>query len=369
MSRNRKVLMLLGSYDALAHAGIARAARELNWHLDVSLLKTFQFPVRWEGEGIITSLNQSQRLLSFIRRAKLPTVDLSTWRSDIKCARVAADNEAIGRAAAEHLVALGHQNYAWFALSRNPVGEARFKGFREALPSTVQLARLDGRGAQLHETTYKRLKSRAVPLAVFCKSDDEAAWLLNLCLNHQIRIPEEIAILGVDNNPLICEYQPVPLSSVNHDLERIGYEGALRLDALIEGAQFPGPLLIPPRSVTQRQSTDELAVSDPAVRIALEYMQTQLRRSIGTEDIARVAGISRRSLEIRFKEQMHVSVHERLIETRLYNAMQLFADKSHSITDIAALSGFCNAPHFTRTFKKKHGTTPLKYRKQFFQMD
>ena len=293
MSRSRKILMLLGSYDFHAHAGIARAARVLNWHLDVSLLKTFQLPAQWRGDGIITSLNRSQRLASFIQRAKLPTVDLSSWRADIDLARVVADNECIGRVAAEHFGILGHHNFAWFALSRDPVGEARCKGFRDALPLGVNFCRLSASGAPNRKKILAQLKSFSEPVAVFCKSDDDAAWLLNLCLDCGLSVPSRVALLGTDNNRLICENQPVPLSSVNHDLERIGYEGAMRLDSIINGDYFEEALLIPPTGVTKRQSTDALAIADPAIVEALNFMNTNYRRSIGTDDIAASCGTSK----------------------------------------------------------------------------
>ena len=365
MSRSRKILMLLGSYDSHAHAGIARAARVLNWHLDVSLLKTFQLPAQWRGDGIITSLNRSQRLVSFIHRAKLPTVDLSSWRTDIDLPRVVADNVCIGRVAAEHFGILGHHNFAWFALSRDPVGEARCKGFREALPQGVNFCRLSGSGAPNRKKILAKLESFSEPVAVFCKSDDDAAWLLNLCLDCGLSVPARVALLGTDNNRLICENQPVPLSSVNHDLERIGYEGALRLDSIINGDYFEEALLIPPTGVTKRQSTDALAIADPAIVEALNFMNTNYRRSIGTDDIAAAAALPRRSLEKRFKELLHKSVHEALVEIRLNNAQHFLEHGHSSMTDIAALCGFCNAPHFSRSFKSKYRLSPLKYRKQF----
>ena len=102
------------------------------------------------------------------------------------------------------------------------------------------------------------------PLGIFAYSDYDASRVLGICREHGIDVPREVSILGVDNNPIICENQQIALSSVNHDLERVGYEGAALLDRLMQGEAAPErPVLIPPRGVTTRQSTDTAAVSDP----------------------------------------------------------------------------------------------------------
>jgi LacI family transcriptional regulator len=172
-----------------------------------------------------------------------------------------------------------------------------------------------------------------------------------------------VAILGADDNSLICESQWVSLSSVRYDLARIGYEGAEMLDGLMRGRAPEESLkLIPPQGITVRQSTDALAVNDPLVRAALTYMRVHLRESIGTNEIADHLGVSRRLLELRFREQMHSSIREHLIRTRLAEAKELLSSSQEPIETIAALTGFCNAPHFSRTFKRDVGLTPSQYR-------
>ena len=235
-------------------------------------------PHNWQGDGIITSLNNNQRIAQFIQKSKLPTVDISSWREDIDVARVTADNRAIGITAANHFIEMGHRHCAWYALSINPVGRARFEGFRQGLANyELEPVRLDGGRAQDGSAILKKLSKLPRPCAIFCKSDYDAAWLSDLCLSAEIRIPEDIAILGVDNNALICENQIAPLSSVNHDLERIGYEGAALLEKLMNGEASPSsPILIEPDGITVRKSTDALAISDPLVLQALEFLNLSL---------------------------------------------------------------------------------------------
>ncbi|ADE54141.1 xylose operon transcription regulator XylR [Coraliomargarita akajimensis] len=366
MARSKHILMVLGSYDQSAHEGIARYAGQHGWHLNVSILKDFQLPEHWQGDGIITSLNNSRQLEEFIRGANVPVVDLSIWREDIPLPRVAADNRTIGRMGAEHFLELGHRHCAWFALATNAVSRTRRAAFVEVLKGAgIDCILMDDSRAKDPVVMKQRLQGLPKPCAIYTKSDYDSAWLANLCHDVGLKIPDEIAILGADDNTLICETQIVPLSSVKYDLEMIGYEGARLLDQIINGEKKEDSLkLIPPLGVTVRKSTDQLAVMDPLVRDVLEYLNHEYKRSIGTPMIAAKFGISRRSLEMRFREQMHCSIREYLIQVRVKRAKELLEQTEHPIETIAALTGFCHAPHFSSTFKRQVGFSPSAYRKR-----
>jgi len=365
MIRSKHVLMVLGSYDQSAHEGIARYAGQHNWHLNVSILKDFQLPEHWQGEGIITSLNNSRQLEEFVLHAKVPTVDLSIWREDIALPRVAADNPGIGRLGAEHFIGLGHRNCAWFGLASNPATRARYFAYRDTLAAAgIDCIRLDAVNPQDAGYITERLHKLPKPCAIYTKSDYDSAWIANLCYDAGLRVPDDIAILGADDNPLICESQSVTLSSVRYDLSRIGYEGAAMIDQLMKGEALDEKLkLIPPDGITVRQSTDALAVTDELIRTVLRYLQNNLRLTLGTDAIAEKLGISRRSLELRFREQMHRSIREHLIHLRIESAKHQLKNTREPIETIAALTGFCNAPHFSRTFKQHVGRSPSQFRK------
>ena len=362
--RVKHVLMVLGSYDQSAHEGIAQYAGQHGWHLNVSILKDFQLPEHWQGDGVITSLNNSRALEEFVLQADVPTVDLSIWREDIDLPRVAADNPALGRTGAEHFIDMGHQHCAWFALASNPVSRSRYIAYSARLAEAgITCIRLDRTRPQ--DATYitERLHALPKPCAIYTKSDYDAVWLSDLCMAAGLRVPDEIAILGADDNRLICENQAVPLSSVRHDLKTIGYEGAAMLDQLMNGKQPEQRLkLIPPRGITIRQSTDALAVTDPLIRKLLEYLKANFKRSIGTVELAEMFDISRRSLEMRFRDSMHTSIREHLIRIRIEEAKRLLRFTDEPIETIAALTGFCHAPHFSNTFKKQEGLPPLRWR-------
>jgi LacI family transcriptional regulator len=364
MAQIKHVWMILGSYDQSAHEGIAQYAGQHGWHLNVSILKDFQLPEHWQGDGIITSLNNSRSLEEFVLNAQVPTVDLSIWREDIDLPRVVADNAKIGLLGAEHFLEMGHQHCAWFALASNPVSRVRYSAYSERLAAAgIDCIRLDSVRSQDPSYIKQRLKRLPKPCAIYTKSDYDAAWLSNLCIEDGIRVPEDIAILGADDNALICENQAIPLSSVQHDLRKIGYQGAAMLDRLMHGEILSERIqLIPPRGITVRQSTDALAVTDPVIRKVLKYLQSEYKRSIGTLEIADLFKMSRRNLETRFRSSMHCSIREHLIHLRIKEAKRLLNYTNEPLETIAALTGFCHAPHFSNTFKKLVGVRPLKYR-------
>jgi LacI family transcriptional regulator len=364
MAVGKHILMILGSYDQSAHEGIARYVGEKGWHLNVSILKDFQLPQHWQGDGIITSLNDSQSLEAFVLAANVPTVDLSIWRQDIDLPRVVADNAAIGRLGAEHFLEIAYPHCAWFALADNPVSQSRYKAYHARLEEAgISCIRLDTERPQDGNFITEKLLALPKPCAIYTKSDYDSAWIASLCHNAGIAIPEDIAILGADDNRLICENQLVPLSSVRHDLQTIGYRGAALLDQLMRGITPKNKLtLIQPKGITIRQSTDYLAVTDPLILRVLDYLKSNLRRPIGTNDLVREFDTSRRSLETKFRAAMHCSVREHLIQIRLKEAQKLLRTSTEPVEQIAAMTGFCHSPHFSNTFKKKFGITPKSFR-------
>ncbi|WAJ72394.1 AraC family transcriptional regulator [Catenovulum adriaticum] len=367
MKAPKKILMLLGNYHPATHRGIAKASRDLGWHLNVSMLSPFQIPTHWEGDGIICSLNANQALESFVVQSKIPCVDLSIWRTDLPLPRISGDNDCIGRLAAVHFCENGHQSFGWFCHQQNPVAEARCESFEQELVSRglKPPAKLIGAATQSYDNIKYWLDTLDKPCALFAYNDNDAAWLLNTCLSAGYRVPHDFSVIGVDNNALICDNMPVPLSSINHDHERIGYEGALLLNRIIGGEKVsPEIQYIQPTGITLRESSNLLAARDLIVKEALEYLLNNLTNPIGTNDVAKYLGVSRRNLEQRFKKHLNTSVHKKLLEFRLKKAENLLRNSNQKIEQIAEETGFCHGPHLCRVFKTAYNQSPLSYRKK-----
>lgn len=374
MRQQRTVLMLLARYNHPFHLGISRYAGEHRWHLGASFTSTGILPHGWRGDGVLTTLNQNPHLLAFLRRLHVPVVDLLIQRPDVALPRVVGDNEAIGRIAAEHFLDRGFQSFAWYSDEFTNVERLRLKGFQDRLaPLGVSCAPLiwcQQRGARKSGEWRdqriwigRQLRALPKPLALLAFSDYDAATVLDACGTAGLQVPDEVAVLGVNNSELVCNCLPVPLSSVNHDMERIGYEGAALLDRLMDGAPAPAePILIRPRGITLRQSTDILAVNQPQVRTALKFLRENFQRSIGTSEAAAATGVPRRALEKLFRQHLRRTVHEELLRVRVQHARELLLHSNHSSAEIAQACGFCHPQHFNNVFRQLEGHTPHRYR-------
>jgi LacI family transcriptional regulator len=342
------------------------AARRYNWHLDTNVLTPLNMINHWRGDGILSSLTDNPRTTNFVRKnGATPCVDLSTWRKDIKLPRVAADNEAIGRMAARHFLAYEHRNFAWYASSPTPFGEARFKAFSQALKKAGKAAiRIDGPGSLNYTTMAERLQNLPRPCALFAVNDADAAWLAGLCLEEGFQVPLDFSILGVDNNPMVCEVQSVALSSIDRDTEGVVREGARLLQAAMDGQPPPvETTFIQPKGVIIRASSDTFVISDDIVRRAMRYLTNHLADKTGTPEVAAEFGISRSLLNQRFQQATHSTLHQTLMKMRLNKAAELLAYTQWNLDRIAAETGFTHASHLSNSFKRHFGQSPLTYRK------
>ncbi len=355
--------------------GVARFACAHNWHLNCEMAFSGHIPEGWRGDGIITVLDSRDDVVDFVQRSKVPVVDLSVIRPDIEVPRVSGDHRAIGQTAGELFTERGFQHFAWFTTRDDPAARLREQGFRQTverqavtLESWIFPARARARADEWSvrsQWLIKRLKAIPKPAAVFAFHDGEAANVLDACLLGGIDVPEEVAILGVDNNPIVCESVRVHLSSVNHDLEGLGHAGAEVLEGLMNGGKPPqSPILIPPRGITERRSTDALAVKELPVRVALQFMRRHYPRLIGPDDAAREAGVPRAHLELEFRKLFHHSMRSELARIRLQRAKELLLTSELPVADVAARTGFNTAQYFNNVFRRETGLTPLNYRRE-----
>ncbi|HVU26300.1 MAG TPA: substrate-binding domain-containing protein [Verrucomicrobiae bacterium] len=330
-------------------------------------------PKNWTGDGILTLLADRNDVVDFVVGSRLPVVDLAMGRPEINVPRVAGDNVAIARLAGEHYLERGFKNFAWFSNNSGYVATMRRDAFFNAVHQrsktmedwTFRRKPGDKRGewdARLSWLTC-RLKAAPKPVAVFAFRDADAANVLEACLSGRLDVPEEVAILGVGNNEVICESLCIPLSSVKHNLEELGLAGAALLDRILAGARPPRkPWLVAPQGVQVRRSTDFLAVSDPNILAALRFMRENFHRSVCPSDTAEAVGVSRWNLEKTFRAQLGHTMRIELRRTRLAKAKDLLVNDDCSIADIAARVGFNTPQYFNNVFRSEYHVTPQKYR-------
>ena len=263
MHRKRRVLLLLPAYDPLTHQASVQMARELDWHLDTNLLTPQKMINHWSGDGIMCSLTDDESRVAFcyIKESNLPAVDLSTWRTDFDIPRVSTNNEKLGELAGEHFVKNGHYNFAWYSSSPTPFGERRLEAFTKTVSHAKHsVIRLDAKGCQNHSVMLRRIRNLPRPCAILCMNDADASWLASLCQQEGYHIPMDFSILGIDDNPLICEVQDIGLSSIDKNTTAITRAAALTLQQLMDGEPVIERIkYIEPRGIVTRESSNTLS--------------------------------------------------------------------------------------------------------------
>jgi len=376
--RKPTILLALTSTHHGFYHGAARYAAEHDWHVVADMIYDATIPVGWKGDGILSFVGHWEELAKFVVSAHLPVVEISSVRKDLGIPCVMEDNEAIGRLGAEHLLERNLKTFVWAPFWDDTVNEERFQGFATAIRSAgfdcVRLLPVNTRrSARLSRHMNRTLRRRWVihtirslryPLGIFCYNDCVAADIVDACIESGIRIPDEVAVLGVDNDPVICDCVQVPLSSVRHDLEGMAYEAAALLDRLMNGGLPPEiPKRIAPKGVLTRKSTEVLAVDNPDVASALAYIQDNFPRgNLSVDDVVAHGRVPRRSLERAFRDELQRTILNEILRVRVNHAQKLLETTPHSVTDIAIRSGFASLNHFYRVFRARTGLTPRAFR-------
>ena len=370
--KRRNVLILVTPAYQPRLAGIARYARQHGWQLTI-LDRIARQPKGWNGDGVLVTLRDNPEIVAFVkslRRRKIPVVDLTFNHPELRLPRVSGDHAAMGRLAREHFNERNFRHFAWFSTNWLNIHKLRYEGFagKDPVPRWVfseeaSKDRLDD-FAWFNRWLGGKLKSIPRPLALLAYDDADAARALGACLAAGLSVPEDVAILGIGGDRLICENQSVPISSIEHDQGRTGYEGAELLDRLMDGVEPPRkPVLIPPRGITVRASSDFVAATSPVVRHALEYIRSHIGDSFGLTQIAAATGVSRATVARLFDQELGRPAGAEILRQRLELAKRLLAKDELSIAEIAYRTGFCNPAYFTNTFRAAIGLTPKAWRR------
>ncbi len=372
----RSVLLALTDTHHGFLKGVARYAREHHWHLVPDMIYSAKIPVGWRGDGILSFIGGRDDLAEFILSSGMPAVEISMVRNDIKLPRVEGDNEMIGRLAAEHFLERGFRHFAWAPFMDDVVNDERYQGFANRLALnqlTCDLlptadSRHDNPSSRDWSVKRQRLVEALVrlpnPVAVFAYNDGVAADVIDACDDAGLLVSEAVAVMGVDNDALLCECVRVPLTSVCHDLEGLAYEGAALLDRMMNGEKAPTEVIrVQPKGVVTRRSTDIVAVDDLQLARALRFIRDQYTNPLlGVEDVVAATDISRRLLEMAFRREMKRSLNEEIVRVRMEKVKDLLITTNLKIVDVAAATGFTRPRHLFRTFRKFFGISPKNYR-------
>jgi LacI family transcriptional regulator len=366
--------MALGYYDPQLHRGITRYAREAGWILDTSMAHYGTIPEHWRGDGIVAILIPERADISrYVKQQRVPTVALYADVPEMNVPRVVLDDVKIGRMAAEHFLERGFTNVAFFKFSNAQAVQDRERGFRLAVEELHRdYCLIDWhRAYQAHPGLNwfawlkRQLAKLPLPIGIMVQSDHRATYLISACEAVGLAVPDQVAIVGVDNDEQSCELAVVPISSVDCDREAMAYEGARLLDNLMHKRRPIQPTItIPPKGVVVRRSSDIFAVKDPAVARAMAFIRERYLEPIGVDDVIRASRASRCGLYRAFERELGRSVGDEIDRQRVEHAKRLLAQSSEKLYRIARSSGFSGAEHFTRVFQRTAGMTPSQYRRE-----
>ena len=331
---------------------------------------------RWNGDGIIVRA-ESPDMEARIGRRGIPAVNLRR-QARLRLPLVASDEKAVAEMAFKHLLERGFRHFAYCGFAGLIYSEQRRHCFAAVVaqagyPCQDYVPR--GRGPngshwerEQHGLIYEQSLARWVdrlpkPVGIMACSDLRAQQLLNACQKCRAIVPEKVAVVGVDNDPLLCELSDPPLSSIDQDAPRVGYEAAALLDRLMQGqSPPPEPLLIPPRSIVSRRSTDTLAIEDPEVARAVHFVRQHACSGITMEDVVRHVSLTRVTLKRRFERLLGRSPKAEIMRLKLEKVKQLLAETDLNQAEIARLAGFRHPEYMSAAFHDKMGQTPGRYR-------
>ena len=355
--------------------GIARFSTERgDWSLQMTSgvpFLTAAFMDEWRGDGFIGGV--TPRWHRKLTRDGIPYVNISSQFARMPVPAVVVDNEAVGRLAAEHLMGKGLRHFAVVGFKQDCRLTWRCEGFRrriegEGLPcERLGVRRMVRHGEVVGQDVEEvRLFLQRVeePMGIFAMDDPMARGIVQAAQELDRIVPEEVAVLGEGNWPVVSDIMIPPLSSIDLGADRIGYRAAEVLQSILDGKPAPQePILIPPRNLIQRRSTETLAVEDEDVRRALQFIQDHCREPIQASDVERAAPVSRRTLERRFLRHVGRTIGQELRRTRIRTACQLLAETDLPIYAISTACGFVNRQRFNVAFITEIGMTPSKYRR------
>ncbi len=331
----------------------------------------------WRGHGIIARIT-NRRMASAISRLKVPTVNLRGKLADLPFPYVGVDDQAVARMAMQHLLDRGFRHFGFCGYRRrySAAADRRCDAFlelaREAGCTADVCAVSDSEptfGQELR--SWKKelrliagwIRSLPRPVGVMACTDERGLAVLEACRQIGVAVPDEVAVIGVANDECLCALSIPPLSSVDVSAEQIGYKAATVLEELMDGGNAPEQVLLEPRCVVSRRSTDILAVGDPTVAAALAFIRDHACEQIHVEDVARHVQLSRSSLEHRLKQAISRTVYQEIQRSRIFLAQQLLADSQLPIKQIAYQTGFNSVQYMTRAFRAAIQQTPGAYRR------
>lgn len=381
-SRLKHVAVLIESSRAYGRGlieGVVRYSREQKtWRIDFEPRGLEAPPPwldRWTGDGILARL-PNQLCAQAVSAKGLPVVELYSTSKDTQLPMIAGDNAQIARLAFEHFWERGLRQFAYCGLhpEHHHYIAQRGEAFAQLAHSAgCPCAVFPARRTSVAMSDWDLeqddiaawLKELSKPVGVLACFDERGFQVLNSCRDTGLQVPEQVAVVAVGDDTLLCEMSTPPLSSIDLDAPRIGYEAAALLDRMMRGAAAPQcPLWIPPRGMVARGSSDILAVEDADVATALRLIRDRACDGLQVADVLQNVATSRSLLERKFKQYVGRTPKAHILRIQMDRARQLLLETNLSLREVARQTGFTSEKYFSDAFCRQVGLRPAALRKQ-----
>jgi LacI family transcriptional regulator len=358
--------------------GVARYVREHEpwalYHEPHGLEQSVpQWLRHWNGDGVIARI-QNRRIAQELAASGVPVVDVLGAVPERPFPLVHVDDGAIARMAAAHLLERGLRRFGFFGIEGENWSEQRYSAFCAAVSEVdpqVPIYRMprDSRRRRSWERAEHHIArwiaALPKPAGVLICSDQRGTQFLEACRRARVSVPNELAVVSVDNDEPLCEVCLPPLSSVDPGHLQVGYQAAGLLHTLLRGAGAPHKALqVRPLEIVTRLSSDVLAVADERIGLALRLIRDQAPAGVRIDGIARQVGLSRSVLQRRFRLLLHRSIHQEILNVRITHARELLATTELSLAAVAERAGFKHQEYLGAVFRSRVGKTPAQVREE-----
>ncbi|MBA3481533.1 MAG: DNA-binding transcriptional regulator [Pirellulales bacterium] len=369
------------TYDRRIVRGVAayvqKHRRDWSLYVEEDLIARLPDLKTWAGDGIIANLDD-RRIARAVKSLGVPVVGVGGgygyYEENPEIPYVRTDNRAIARLAAEHLINLGFRRFAFCSeppTRSNGWAKERADAFTECVTEAgFECEVFAGRYSPAKQwrrsqaALQKWLERLSRPIGMMACTDARARHVMQACRAAGLRVPDDIAIVGVDNDDIMCELAQPPLTSIEQGAMRVGFEAAALLDDMMGGKRPQQQrTAVPPEGLVPRQSTDVMAVADEDVAEAIRYIRQRACDPIQVRDVLEVARMSRSTLEARFREAIGRSIHAEIRRVQIDVARRLLVTTNMPIKEVVQRVGVSSVQYFTAMIRHATGQTPGEIRK------
>jgi len=347
------------------------------WQIAANPFSSHHWPeILKKCDGAIVQVHE-KTLAKLVNRLRIPVVSAVNNALTPDLPAVINNDPAIGRMAAEYFLGLNCRAFGFVGFYHPRTwSRERGTGFVERLAAAGHQCSLLAPFENCRAPAFKYLWSpadlkawlKALPprTGIFAATDFVGVMVIDACRELGLAVPEDMGVIGVDNNIMLSEMAPVPLTSIATDARRLGFEAGRMLDLMMQGRKPRQPRLeLPPLDIVIRRSTEFFAIGDPALARAMQFIAAHCQKQISVQDVIKSTPLlCRRNLERRFRSKLACSIHDAIIRARLNKAKRSLAETSQPMAVVAEQSGFSDAKKLSEYFRKATGLTPTAYRRR-----